>query len=159
MVDRIGAKQVLLAGNLLQCVGFLAYLVADSFVGRDRCGRWSSRVGRTAFWGSYGNIVAAISAPGEREKWFGFLGALRNVGFAVGGLVSGVAITIGTDGGVRRGGRRQRGVVRRRVRAAARGAGHASAASTGRSRGRGGRCCGTGRTGCCGWPSSPTRSR
>ena len=46
-------------------------------------------VGRTAFWGSYGNIVAAISAPGEREKWFGFLGALRNVGFALGGLVSG----------------------------------------------------------------------
>ncbi len=37
-------------------------------------------VGRTAFWGSYGNIVAAISRPGEREKWFGFLGALRNVG-------------------------------------------------------------------------------
>ena len=54
-------------------------------------------VGRTAFWGSYGNIVAAISQPGEREKWFGFLGALRNVGFAVGGLVSGLAITIGTD--------------------------------------------------------------
>ena len=53
-------------------------------------------VGRTAFWGSYGNIVAAISLPGEREKWFGFLGALRNVGFAVGGLVSGLAITIGT---------------------------------------------------------------
>ena len=54
-------------------------------------------VGRTAFWGSYGNIVAAISVPGEREKWFGFLGALRNVGFALGGLVSGLAITIGTQ--------------------------------------------------------------
>jgi len=53
-------------------------------------------IGRTAFWGSYGNIVAAISVPGEREKWFGFLGALRNVGFALGGLLSGVAITIGT---------------------------------------------------------------
>jgi MFS family permease len=35
--------------------------------------------------------------PGEREKWFGFLGALRNVGFALGGLASGVAITIGTQ--------------------------------------------------------------
>ena len=35
--------------------------------------------------------------PGERERWFGFLGALRNVGFAVGGLASGVAISIGTD--------------------------------------------------------------
>lgn len=96
VVDRIGAKSVLLAGNLVQGVGFLAYLVTDSFVGLTL---WTVlvAVGRTAFWGSYGNIVAAISQPGEREKWFGFLGALRNVGFAVGGLLSGVAITIGTD--------------------------------------------------------------
>jgi MFS family permease len=96
VVDRVGAKQVLLAGNVLQGAGFLAYLVSDSFVAVTA---WTVvvTVGRTAFWGSYGAIVAAISVPGEREKWFGFLGALRNVGFAVGGLLSGVAITIGTQ--------------------------------------------------------------
>jgi len=96
MVDRFGAKRILLIGNLMQFVGFMAYLFTDSFVGLTL---WTVvvAVGRTAFWGSYGNIVAAISRPGEREKWFGFLGALRNVGFAIGGLASGVAITIGTD--------------------------------------------------------------
>lgn len=95
VVDRVGAKRVLLAGNVLQAVGFAAYLVADSFAVVTL---WTVvvTVGRTAFWGSFGNIVAAISAPGEREKWFGFLGALRNVGFAVGGLVAGAAITVGT---------------------------------------------------------------
>jgi MFS family permease len=95
VVDRYGAKRVLLGGNLAQGLGFLAYLVTDSFVGLTL---WTVvvAVGRTAFWGSYGNIVAAITLPGEREKWFGFLGALRNVGFAVGGLASGVAITVGT---------------------------------------------------------------
>lgn len=96
LVDRVGAKQILLVGNMLQAVGFAAYLVADSFVVITL---WTVvvTVGRTAFWGSYGNIVAAISVPGEREKWFGFLGALRNVGFAIGGLLSGLAITIGTQ--------------------------------------------------------------
>ncbi len=96
LVDRLGAKQVLLAGNALQAVGFCAYLVTDSFAAVLL---WTIvvTIGRTAFWGSYGNIVAAISLPGERERWFGFLGALRNVGFALGGLASGVAITIGTD--------------------------------------------------------------
>jgi MFS family permease len=96
VVDRVGAKQVLLAGNVLQGAGFVAYLFSDSFVAVTA---WTVvvAVGRTAFWGSYGNIVAAISVPGEREKWFGFLGALRNVGFAIGGLVSGLAITIGTQ--------------------------------------------------------------
>jgi MFS family permease len=95
LVDRYGAKKVLLAGNLLQAVGYTAYLVTDSFVGVTA---WTIvvTVGRTAFWGSYGNIVAAISLPGERETWFGFLGALRNVGFAVGGLAAGLAVSIGT---------------------------------------------------------------
>ncbi len=96
IVDRIGAKRVLLAGNLLQGVGFAAYLITDSFVGLTL---WTIvvTVGRTAFWGSFGNIVTAITRPGERETWFGFLGALRNVGFAVGGLLAGLAITIGTQ--------------------------------------------------------------
>ena len=96
VVDRIGAKHVLLAGNALQGAGFVAYLFSDSFFAVTA---WTVvvAVGRTAFWGSYGNIVAAISVPGEREQWFGFLGALRNVGFALGGLVSGLAITIGTQ--------------------------------------------------------------
>jgi MFS family permease len=95
VVDRYGAKRMLLMGNALQALGFTAYLFTESFASVLF---WTVvvTVGRTAFWGSYGNIVAAISVPGEREKWFGFLGALRNVGFAVGGLVSGLAITIGT---------------------------------------------------------------
>lgn len=95
LVDKYGAKQMLLIGNALQAAGFAAYLITDSFLGLTL---WTVvvSVGRTAFWGSFGNIVAAISVPGEREKWFGFLGALRNVGFAIGGLVSGLAITIGT---------------------------------------------------------------
>ena len=95
LVDRWGAKQVLLAGNVLEGVGFLAYLVSDSFAAVLS---WTvvETLGRTAFWGSYGNLVAAITRPGEREKWFGFLGALRNVGFAVGGLLAGLVVSIGT---------------------------------------------------------------
>lgn len=95
LVDRFGAKRLLLVGNALQAVGYAAYLFTQSFAGVLV---WTVvvTVGRTAFWGSYGNIVAAIAQPGEREKWFGFLGALRNVGFAVGGLAAGLALTIGT---------------------------------------------------------------
>ena len=95
-VDRYGAKRMLLIGNALQALGFTAYLFTESFASVLF---WTVvvTIGRSAFWGSYGNIVVAISAPGEREKWFGFLGALRNVGFAVGGLVSGLAITVGTQ--------------------------------------------------------------
>ncbi|MBA3234095.1 MAG: MFS transporter, partial [Propionibacteriales bacterium] len=41
-------------------------------------------------------VIAEISEAGERERWFGFLGALRNASFAIGGLVAALAITVGT---------------------------------------------------------------
>ncbi len=94
-VDRFGAKRVLLAGNLLQALGFASYPFAHSF--------WVVLIvvtvpalGRTAVFGSYSAMVVAVCEPGEREQWFGFLGALRNAGFAVGGLAGGLAIAVGT---------------------------------------------------------------
>ncbi|MGH3510267.1 MAG: MFS transporter, partial [Nocardioidaceae bacterium] len=95
LVDRYGAKRILQAGNLLQAAGFAAYPFAHS-LGTVTLVIAVAAAGRTAFWGSYPPMVAGISAPGERERWFGFLGALRNSGFAVGGLLAAVAITVGT---------------------------------------------------------------
>lgn len=100
VVDRIGAKTVLIAANAVQALGFLGYTLASSFL---QVVVLTSLVGlgQSAFWASYSPLVAALSRPGEREKWFGFLGALRNVGFAVGGLVAGIVVTIGTPGAYR----------------------------------------------------------
>jgi MFS family permease len=92
LVDRYGAKNLLQAGNALQALSFLAYPLVDQV--------WSvalvvavSVIGRTAFWGSYSPMVTLISPAGEREKWFGFLGAMRNAGFAIGGIVAALALT------------------------------------------------------------------
>jgi MFS family permease len=92
-VDRYGAKQVLQAGNVLQLVGFAAHPFVDSFAGVMLVAALAA-VGRAAFWTSFGPLVAGASPPGERERWFGFLAAVRNVGFAVGALLGGVAISL-----------------------------------------------------------------
>ncbi len=96
LVDRFGARQMMLVGNVLQAVGMLAYLWAESFLA---VALWTVllNVGRQAFWGSFGNVVTAITQPGERELWFGFLQALRNLGYAVGGILAGIALQVGTD--------------------------------------------------------------
>ena len=52
---------------------------------------------RTAFWSALGPMVTQITEPGEREMWFGFLQAMRNAGFGVGGVLAAIALTIGTD--------------------------------------------------------------
>jgi MFS family permease len=96
LVDRFGPRRMMLAGNLIQAVGMLAYLWADSLLA---VALWTVllNIGRQSFWGSFGNVVTAISAPGERELWFGFLQAIRNLGYSVGGVLAGIALQIGTD--------------------------------------------------------------
>jgi MFS family permease len=88
---------MMLVGNLVQAVGMLAYLWTESFWA---VALWTVllNIGRQAFWGSFGNVVTAITQAGERELWFGFLQALRNLGYAVGGVLAGIALQIGTDG-------------------------------------------------------------
>jgi MFS family permease len=96
LVDRFGPRRMMLLGNLVQALGMVAYLWADSLVA---VALWTTllNIGRQAFWGSFGNVVTAISAPGERELWFGFLQAVRNLGYSVGGVLAGIALQIGTD--------------------------------------------------------------
>jgi MFS family permease len=95
LVDRFGPRKMMLIGNLVQAAGMLAYLWADSLLA---VALWTTllNLGRQSFWGSFGNVVTAISAPGERELWFGFLQAVRNLGYSVGGVLAGIALQIGT---------------------------------------------------------------
>jgi MFS family permease len=96
MVDRFGPRRMMLVGNLVQAAGMAAYIWADSLLA---VALWTAllNLGRQSFWGSFGNVVTAISAPGEREIWFGFLQAVRNLGFSVGGVLAGIALQVGTD--------------------------------------------------------------
>lgn len=100
LVDRFGPRHMMLAGNVLQGAGMVAYLWADSLLA---VALWTAllNLGRQSFWGSFGNVVTAISAPGEREVWFGFLQAVRNLGYSVGGVLAGIALQIGTDAALR----------------------------------------------------------
>jgi MFS family permease len=97
LVDRFGPRRMMLVGNLVQAAGMVAYLWADSLLA---VALWTAllNVGRQSFWGSFGNVVTAISAPGERELWFGFLQAVRNLGYSIGGVLAGLALQVGTAG-------------------------------------------------------------
>lgn len=95
IVDRVGAKRVILAANLTLMLGYVVMLFVSTFA-HAIVAACLLGLGQSAFWGAYSPLVAAISSPGERELWFGFLGSLRNIGFAVGGLLASVMITIGT---------------------------------------------------------------
>ncbi|MFW5474953.1 MFS transporter [Knoellia sp. CPCC 206450] len=96
LVDRLGGRRMMLLGNVVQAVGMLGYLWVEEFWPVALC-TVLLNLGRQAFWGSFGNVVTAITKPGERELWFGFLQALRNLGYAVGGVLAGIALQVGTE--------------------------------------------------------------
>ena len=96
LVDRFGPKGVLQSGNLLQAAAFATYPLVHS-VWLVAVAVFVATVGRTMFWGANGPLVTSITRPGEREQWFGFVQALRNVGYGLGGLVAAGALAVGTS--------------------------------------------------------------
>ncbi|MFD6534650.1 MFS transporter [Streptomyces sp. NPDC060184] len=97
LVDRYGAKPVLQAANLAQALGFAGYLVVGQSWQIVICA-WLNSAGRAVFFSCYGVTVTTLAAPGRRERWFGLLGSARNLGYALGGLLSALAVSIGTQG-------------------------------------------------------------
>ncbi|MFB4289623.1 MFS transporter [Nonomuraea sp. ATR24] len=97
LVDRYGAKPVLQAANLAQALGFAGYLAVDQPWQIAVCA-WLNSAGRAVSFSCYGVTITALAEPGRRERWFGLLGSVRNLGYALGGLLSAVAVGVGTPG-------------------------------------------------------------
>jgi MFS family permease len=95
MVDRVGPRAVMQVGNAGAAAAFVLYPFAHSLVAVTVLVFFATAT-RQAFWGALGPMVTQITQPGERELWFGFLQAMRNAGYGVGGVLAAVALTIGS---------------------------------------------------------------
>ncbi len=95
LVDRVGPRRVMQLGNAGAAVAFLLYPFAHSLMVVTIL-VFAASVTRSAFWGALGPMVTQITERGERELWFGFLQAMRNAGYGVGGVLAAVALAIGT---------------------------------------------------------------
>jgi MFS family permease len=95
LVDRVGPKRVMQVGNAGAAVAFALYPWAHSLASVTVL-VFAATVTRSAFWGALGPMITQITQKGEREIWFGFLQAMRNAGYGVGGVLAAVALTIGS---------------------------------------------------------------
>jgi MFS family permease len=94
-VDRFGPKAVMQAGNAGAAVSFALYPFAHSMPAVTVL-VFCASITRSGFWSALGPMVTQITQTGERELWFGFLQAMRNAGYGVGGVLAAVALTIGS---------------------------------------------------------------
>jgi MFS family permease len=95
LVDRMGPRIVMQIGNAGAAAAFVLYPFAHSLVVVTVL-VFAATATRLAFWGALGPMITQITRPGERELWFGFLQAMRNAGYGVGGVLAAVALTVGS---------------------------------------------------------------
>ncbi|MEU9038313.1 MFS transporter [Streptomyces sp. NPDC048352] len=101
LIDRLGPRKVVVVANLISAVGFAGFLFADS--------AWKivlvqvvAQAGSSIYWtSSRALVMLAAARQGDRARWFGFIGALRNTGAGFGTAVASVAIALGSVTGVR----------------------------------------------------------
>ena len=91
LVDRLGARYVVMSAQFVQGIGFLGYLLVTDFMTLVAFACLASS-GQAMFWAAYFPLVAQISAPEDRERWYGLVGALRAAGVGLGGLLAGVIV-------------------------------------------------------------------
>jgi len=97
-LDRLPARVVVAAGNLISCAAFAAYLfVHGQFA--VTAAAVAAGAGQATFWTGTRALIAEVAAPGERRSWFALQTALRSAGYGLGGLAGAAAVSVHSPSG------------------------------------------------------------
>ena len=92
LVDRLGPRTVVLASQLLQAAGALAYLVAHG-VGMVLAAALLLAAGQQTFYSALFALVADVSPPGPKDRPFALVNMVRSGAFGTGALLAGGLLT------------------------------------------------------------------
>lgn len=102
LVDRFGSRNVVLGAQLVQAAGFFLYL-AVSGPAMLMIAALIVASGQRMFWSSVFTLVADLAdrnADGDagrgHDRWFAVVGMVQAAGYGVGGLLTGLLLTVGT---------------------------------------------------------------
>jgi MFS family permease len=88
LVDRIGARQMMIASQVICAAGYAGLLAIPESVPLLLLTAGLATVGECIFWVGYPNLVSQIADDQNRDRWFAFMGMSRTAGFGLGGLIA-----------------------------------------------------------------------
>ncbi len=100
VVDHLGPKAVVVASQVIQAAGLVAYLLATEVVGVAVAAVLVT-VGLQLFYSSLFALIADAAPPGPRDHAFAVVDMVRSGAFGAGALLAGVLLTVGDMGGLR----------------------------------------------------------
>ncbi|MEU8271017.1 MFS transporter [Sphaerisporangium sp. NPDC049002] len=96
LVDRFGARAVVVGGYVVRAVGFATYPLVESPVAMFLAVALVA-LGDGSYPPSIQSLVAAITQGADRDKLLAAQRSLRNAGLGAGGLIAGAALGLGSD--------------------------------------------------------------
>ncbi len=91
LVDRFGARRVTATSQIIQAVGLLGYLIVHTVPILFLMALLVT-AGTRMFYAAHTVLIVEISSPHQRDRWYGFVGAIRNMGLGVGGFLAGLVL-------------------------------------------------------------------
>jgi len=91
-INRLPARIVVAAGNLISAAAFAAYLFARGQLAVT-VAAVAAGIGQATFWTGTRALISEVAPPGERRSWFALQTALRNAGYGLGGLAGAAALS------------------------------------------------------------------
>ena len=92
LVDRFGARPLVVLSQGVEAVGFIGYLAVSS--------SWSlfgaalvATAGTRMFYASFSTLIAESAVGAERDRWYGFVGITQSAGASLSGLLASVLIS------------------------------------------------------------------
>jgi MFS family permease len=96
LVDRVGARTVVMAGLLLQGFGFCGYLWVHSSASLFATSLLAA-LGQRAYWSSVFTLIADLADSGRRDHAYGMAGAAQNAGAGLGAATAAVLVAVDAD--------------------------------------------------------------
>jgi MFS family permease len=98
LVDRFGARRLVVLSQVIEAIGFLGYLMVSSapslFVAA-----MIATAGTRMFYASFSTLIAELVRGAEQDRWYGLVGVSQSIGASLSGIVASVLIgSIGTGG-------------------------------------------------------------
>ncbi|MEV0805686.1 MFS transporter [Micromonospora sp. NPDC050200] len=93
LIDRFGARRVVLPALLIEAIGTGSLAVVDSTASAFGVATVIA-IGGSAIWSGQNTILASLTADDERQRVYGLNFALLNLGIGVGGLTSGAIVDV-----------------------------------------------------------------
>jgi MFS family permease len=100
LVDRFGARRLVVSGHCLEAAGFAAYLTVSS-AGSLFLAALVATAGTRMFFASFSTLIAESVAGGERDRWYGLVAITQSIAASLSGVLASLVLGVAGVGAFR----------------------------------------------------------